>query len=100
MRTSCVSFIVEFDYDQNKDEVLYRQRGISFLDAISAISTRGVLRDFEHPNQSKYPGQRVLVVEINRYAYCVPYEIRGTTHFLKTMYPNRKFKHLIKGAAS
>jgi len=91
---------VEFDYGQGKDEVLYRQRGISFLDAISAISSKGVLSDFEHPNQSKYPGQRVFVVEINGYAYCIPYEVRGTTHFLKTVYPNRKFEHLIQGAES
>jgi hypothetical protein len=91
---------VEFDYDQGKDEVLYRQRGVSFIDAISAISSKGVLRDFEHPNQSKYPGQRVFVVEIHGYAYCIPYEARGETYFLKTLYPSRKFKHLIKGGKS
>ena len=38
-----------------------------------------------------------MVVEIDGYAYCVPYVVDGDTWFLKTGYPNRKFKYLIEG---
>ena len=65
---------------------------------IEAISEKGMLRSFEHPNQVRYANQRVLVVELKGYSYCVPYAINGETWFLKTIYPSRRFKHLLKGA--
>jgi hypothetical protein len=88
---------VEIRFDLQKDELLRARRGICFHDVIVAIAERGVLLDFEHPDQTKYPGQRVMVVEINRYACCVPYEMDGQTMLLKTVYPNRKFKYLVEG---
>jgi hypothetical protein len=39
----------------------------------------------------------LLVVEIGGYAYCVPYEPRGETWYLRTAYPNRRFKYLLAG---
>jgi hypothetical protein len=64
---------------------------------IASIADHGILLDFDHPNQQKYPKQRVLVVDIDGYAYCVPYVVNGPTWFLKTIYPSRRFKHLLKG---
>jgi hypothetical protein len=63
---------------------------------IEAIAERGILFDFPHPNQERYPNQKVLVVELNGYAYCVPYVINGDTWFLKTIYPSRRFKYLLE----
>jgi hypothetical protein len=92
-----VSFHVDFDFDSDKDQLLINTRGVSFVDAIAAIEEKGVLLDFPHPNSEKYPGQHILVVNIGGYAYCVPYEAKGETLRLKTVYPSRKFKHLIEG---
>ena len=64
---------------------------------IEAIAEKGILLDFSHPNQERYPNQKVLVVELNGYAYCVPYVINGDTWFLKTIYPSRRFKYLLEG---
>ena len=64
---------------------------------IEAIAEKGILLNFEYPNQQKHPGQRVLVVDLKGYAYCVPYVIEGDTWFLKTIYPSRRFKHLLEG---
>ena len=64
---------------------------------IEAIAERGILAHFNHPNQTKYPGQKVLVVEIEGYAYCVPYVVDGEVWFLKTIYPSRRFKDLVEG---
>ena len=66
---------------------------------IEAIAEKGILLDFANANQTKYPNQRVLVVEMEGYAYCVPFEIEGDTLHLKTICPSRRFKHLLEGKA-
>lgn len=86
-----------FAYDEEKNEKLFSHRGVTFEMAIEAIVEKGVLLNFDHPNQEKYPRQKVMVVDIGGYAYCVPYAIDGDTWFLKTVYPSRKFKHLVQG---
>jgi len=88
---------VTFGFDNEKNEILYRKRGVTFQMVIASIADHGILLDFDHPNQQKYPKQKVLVVDIDGYAYCVPYVVNGSTWFLKTIYPSRRFKHLLKG---
>jgi len=61
---------MRFEFSDDKEELLRNERGISFVDVVEAIKHRGVLLDFEHPNQHRYPGQRVYVVELAGYAYC------------------------------
>ena len=52
---------------------------------------RGDLIDvIEHPNQSKYPNQQMLVVKIRDYAYLVPFIEDEDGKFLKTIIPSRK----------
>ena len=88
---------MEFEYDQEKNELLYTKRGVTFPMVIETITERGILLNFKDPNQRKYPGQKILVVNIDGYAYCVPYKEKGNSWFLKTIYPSRKFKYLIEG---
>lgn len=88
---------MNFDFNQRKNEKLFKERGISFSNVIEAIADKGILLNFEHPNSAQYPNQKVMVIDINHYAYCVPYVIENNTWFLKTIYPSRKFKHLIGG---
>jgi hypothetical protein len=76
---------------------LLRERGVTFQAVIKAILDKGVLADFPHPNADRYPNQRILVVEIDSYTYCVPYVADGATMFLKTIFPSRKFMHLLEG---
>jgi len=88
---------MEYDYDPRKNELLYAQRDVTFSMVIEAIHEQGILLNFDHPNQEKYPEQKILVVDLDGYAYCVPYEEKGDTWLLKTIYPNRKLKYLIEG---
>ena len=88
---------MEFAFDSRKNEVLRAKRGVTFPMVIEAIAEKGILADFAHPKQDKYPGQRVVVVELDGYAYCVPCLIEGDVWHLKTVYPSRRFKHLLKG---
>ena len=46
--------------------------------------------DGKHPNQERYPGQRIFVVNIDGYAYLVPFVEGETELFLKTVIPSRK----------
>ena len=89
---------MEFRFDPEKDRRLRSERGVGFLDAIEAIESGRILLDFPHPDHLRYPRQRVFVLDINGYAHCVPYVTDDESVFLKTVYPNRRFKHLIKGA--
>jgi hypothetical protein len=66
------------------------EREISFEDVIFYIQQGRLLDDLRHPNQSKYPDQRVFVVEIDLYAYLVPYVENDEEIFLKTIIPCRK----------
>ena len=82
---------VSYDWNTQKNRDLIRGRGVSFERAVSAIE-RGCLLDvLEHPNQARYPGQRIYVVEIGEYAYLVPFVTQTDgTLFLKTIIPSRK----------
>ena len=45
----------------------------------------------EHPNQDRYPGQLIYVVDIDEYIYLVPFVMQADgTRFLKTIIPSRK----------
>ncbi|OGW73188.1 MAG: hypothetical protein A2484_01210 [Nitrospirae bacterium RIFOXYC2_FULL_44_7] len=49
-----------------------------------------VLDTIEHPKQDRYPGQKIAIVQIDDYAYLVPYVEKGEELFLKTIIPSRK----------
>ena len=50
-----------------------------------------ILDNIEHPNPKKYANQRVYIIEINEYAYIVPYvQSAQKVVFLKTLIPSRK----------
>jgi hypothetical protein len=44
----------------------------------------------EHPHQERYKGQKIFIVNINNYAYLVPFVESEREIFLKTMIPSRK----------
>lgn len=79
-----------FDWDEKKNGLLKSKRGISFEDVVNAFYQERVLDDIKHPNPSRYPNQRIMVVNINNYVYLVPYVEKDEKVFLKTIIPNRK----------
>ncbi len=79
-----------FRWNAEKNETLASERGISFERIVVAIESDGLLDILAHPNQSKYPGQRVLVVSSDNYAYLVPFVEEEDYFFLKTVLPSRK----------
>lgn len=77
-------------WDRLKNEKLKSERNVSFEAVLVAIIQGDTLDDSIHPNQEKYPNQRLLVVKINEYAYLVPYVEEDAEIFLKTIIPSRK----------
>lgn len=81
-----------FRWNAEKNSQLQDDRGISFETAVLAIAEGRVLDVIEHPNQEKYPSQRIFIIEINQYVYLVPFVESDEDIFLKTMIPSRKLK--------
>lgn len=79
-----------FSWNEEKNELLKEGREISFEDIVFYIEQGFLLDVLEHPNQEKYKGQKVFVVEIESYAYLVPFVEDEREIFLKTIIPSRK----------
>jgi uncharacterized DUF497 family protein len=82
-------------FDENKNKKLLKKRGVNFKTVIDKMANGEIALDFEHPNHYKYPNQRIMVILINDYTYCVPYVQTENEIFLKTVYPDRRFKKII-----
>ena len=65
-------------------------RGIGFEEIIQAISEGNILDIRKHPNELKYPDQKILYVRILEEVYAVPFIEEKDCFFLKTLFPTRK----------
>ena len=63
---------------------------MSFEDITVAVEAGGLLEIVPHPNSSKYPRQKIMVVEVAGYAFLVPFVEVEDHFFLKTIIPSRK----------
>ena len=79
-----------FRWDNRKNELLKNGRGVCFEQVVILMEREDVLETVEHPNQNKYPGQKIATVMIDDYAYLVPYIQKSDEIFLKTIIPSRK----------
>ena len=83
-------FDLEIRWSTEKDLLLrfdLTRGGIGFAECAVAIEEGRILDDLPNPTRE---GQRIFVLEINDYAYVVPYVTEGNVIFLKTMFPSRK----------
>ena len=79
-----------FAWNSEKNDLLKAERGISFEDIVLNIQLGNEVDIFEHPNQERYPGQKISVVLVEGYAYLVPFVETEEEIFLKTIIPSRK----------
>lgn len=83
---------MSFNWNEEKNELLKSERGISFERIVIAIEEGHLLDVLDHPNSEKYRNQKIFVVEIDGYAVCVPFvEEQNGDFFLKTLFPSRKY---------
>lgn len=87
-----------FDWNEEKNQKLKEERDISFEEIVNAIENNNLLDEIDNPNKEKYSSQKMYIVEIDNYAYLVPYVEDEEKIFLKTIFPSRKAtkKYLIE----
>lgn len=87
----------KYIYDEQKNLKLKKERGVCFDNVITAISDGKILDIIPHHNKKEHPNQMILIIEINDYAYLVPYLEEEDLLVLKTVFPSRKFTKLYLG---
>ena len=83
--------MVIFNWNNKKNEQLKKDRGVSFEQIVFLIENNCILDILEHPNKKLYGSQRLYIINIDNYAYAVPYEDKGEERILKTIFPSRKY---------
>jgi hypothetical protein len=81
--------VVDYRYDPAKDARLRAARGRGFTEIIALIEAGHLLAVVLHPNQARYPGQEIALMDVEGYVYRVPFEREGTTWHLRTIYASR-----------
>jgi len=86
-------------WNPEKNRQLQRERQIPFEDIVYHMMASGILDTLEHPNQERYPGQKIHVVDVEGYAYLVPFVESEEEVFLKTIIPSCKATKIYLGGA-
>jgi hypothetical protein len=55
-----------FEWDDDKNEKLKNERGLSFEEVVFYIANGYVLDIVPHPGKNKYPGQKMFIVNMDR----------------------------------
>jgi uncharacterized DUF497 family protein len=79
-----------FRWNAEKNEILARERGITFEEIVQKIECGAKIIETDHPNKKKYPNQKILIIDVEGYAYLVPCVVDEGEYFLKTIIPSRK----------
>lgn len=79
-----------YNWNTEKNQMLTQERGISFERIVFEISMGNEVAVVMHPNQDKYPGQMIAMIEVDDYVFLVPFIETESEIFLKTIIPSRK----------
>ena len=86
-----LAYIVSMKYlnwNSEKNEILKRERGISFEEIAYLIESGQIIGIEENPGRSN---QKMYILEIENYAFIVPFVEKDKEIFLKTAFPSRKY---------
>ena len=84
------SVAMRYEWNPEKNEEIKRERNISFEQIVFHLSQGDIWKTADHPDQKKYPGQKIYFVIVEEYIYLVPFVIEKEYYFLKTIIPSRK----------
>ena len=79
-----------FKWHAEKNEILAKERGITFEEIVQRIGSGAKVTEVDHTNKNKYPNQKIMIIDVDGYAYLVPFVIDKNEYFLKTIIPSRK----------
>lgn len=86
-----IAYIIDMKYlnwNPLKNEILKKERGISFEEIAYLIESGQIIGIEENPSR---PNQKMYILEIENYAVIVPYVENDNEIFLKTAFPSRKY---------
>ena len=75
-------------WSPEKNEILKAKRGISFEEIALLNESGHILGIEENPGRSN---QKIYILEIENYAFIVPFVEKDNEIFLKTAFPSRKY---------
>ncbi len=76
------------NWDPEKNEILKRERGLSFEEIAYLIESGQIIGIEENPGRSN---QKMYILEIEGYAIIVPFVENEHEIFLKTAFPSHKY---------
>ena len=76
------------NWSAEKNKILKAKRGISFEEIAFLIDSGQILGIEENPGRSD---QKIYILEIENYAFIVPFVEKDNEIFLKTAFPSRKY---------
>ena len=76
------------NWSHEKNELLKAERGISFEEIVLLIDSGHILGIEENPARTN---QKIYILEIENYAFVVPFVENQNEIFLKTAFPSRKY---------
>jgi len=83
-----------FSWDEAKNRFINKHRGITFEKIMVAIEEGDILDVLKHPDITKYHNQKIYVINIDNYAWVVPFRDEEDRRILITAYPSRKYTFL------
>ncbi len=83
-------------WNEEKNQLLKITRDLSFEMVEDKILKGDILDIRVHPNQNRYPNQKILIVELNNYICYVPFLENQNEYFLKSIIPSRKLNSEFK----
>jgi len=81
----------KYVWDDGKSKKLKKERGVDFEDIVILIEGGFVMAMIDHPNKGKYPNQKIYVINVKSYAYCVPCIENEESVRLITIFPSREY---------
>lgn len=85
-----IQYMKRFVWNEEKNRQLKSERGISFEMIVSQIEAGKMLDIVRNPNQAKYQDQMMFIIELDSYAFLVPFSEDENEIFLITVIPSRK----------
>lgn len=79
-----------FSWNNDKNEQLKNERNISVEEIVFHFQQDRILAIIEHPNQERYANQKMFILNINDYAYLVPFVESEQAVFLESIIFSRK----------
>ena len=78
----------KIEWSEDKNKLLMATRGVCFEYFIDSIRNK----DYIISQKESRPNQKIFVIKFDGYPFCIPFVEDKEKIFLKTIYPDRKFK--------